>query len=91
MLNATYRDDIASVTAGLPALAEDTAQDGLPALVERGQSAFVDGFSGALLVGALVLSAAASLVAMLAPRREAAGRRPAQARARGYRWARRAS
>jgi MFS family permease len=68
VLNSVYRDDAPAAAQGSVAAAAQGALD-------QAQRAFVNGFSAALLVGALVLFAAAALVALLAPRREPASRR----------------
>jgi hypothetical protein len=102
ILNSGYRDDVADATAQLPAPAADAAQGSIAAaseiarragpagipLLDQAERAFVNGMSSALLVGAVVLFAAAGLVALLGPRRA-----PAEARRKspvsadpGRRW-----
>jgi EmrB/QacA subfamily drug resistance transporter len=99
VLNSAYRSGVASATAHLPGPAADAARDSVAAaaqiaqragprgaaLIDRAQSAFVDGLSTSLLVAACVLFAAAVLVAILAPRREQVARRARSSPAVGAR------
>jgi EmrB/QacA subfamily drug resistance transporter len=89
VLNSVYRNDVSSATTGLPAPAADAAEGSVAAaahvageagpagnaLLAQAEQAFVNGFSTALFVGAVVLFAAGGLVALLAPGRERAARR----------------
>ena len=82
ILNSAYRDAVADATAHLPAPAADAAQGSIAAaseiahragpagipLLDQAERAFVNGMSSALLIGAVVLFAAAGLVALLGPR-----------------------
>ncbi|HEY7399047.1 MAG TPA: MFS transporter [Gaiellaceae bacterium] len=88
ILQIGYRNDLGSATAGLPRPAADAARGSIAAaaeiaqqagprgtaLLERAHAAFVHGFTGALLVAALVLFAASVVVAVLAPGRKAVNR-----------------
>jgi EmrB/QacA subfamily drug resistance transporter len=92
ILNNGYRDNVAPAAAHLPAPAASAVRGSVagasdvaaragahgPALLERAQTAFVSGFSTALLVGALVLFGAGIVVAVVAPPRAqvARARRP---------------
>jgi EmrB/QacA subfamily drug resistance transporter len=91
VLVASYRGDLATVTAGLPAPAADAARDGVvgaltvaerlgsagAALADTARDAFTAGYRLALAVAAGVLLLGALVTAVLAPTRRAAARPPA--------------